>query len=216
MARLSIKTLKNKHAGQDAWVIAAGPSAGFIDPDFFREKLTIGINFTWRNFPADYVVIKEQYAIQEALDAGKTVVASRYNLGNPDYTENQGEGDFLIFEHKNNNILSLDLSVMGSDDHLVVSYSTITSGIHLAAFLGAENIILVGHDCGTIDGETKMPGYYKSEYQQTNPGFYRRFIGQIEPQTLAVKQKIREVYGARIYSLNPWVNLGLEGHKYER
>ena len=115
--------------------------------------------------------------------------------------------------------MALCLDPVGREEELglVVSYSTITSAIHLAAFMGAANILLVGHDCGRVDGELKFAGYFESDFQQSNPGFYEQFIGNIEPQTLVLRDRIGEVYGGcRVYSLNPWVNLGLEGHRWSR
>ena len=38
----------------------------------------------------------------------------------------------------------------------------------------------------------------------------------IESNTLEVKKKIKEVYNCNIYSLNPFINFGLEGHKYDK
>ena len=52
-----------------------------------------------------------------------------------------------MFEHLDNKSATMDdevLSAIGSynPDRLVVSRSTITSRIHLAAYMGAKNIIL--------------------------------------------------------------------------
>ena len=101
-------------------------------------------------------------------------------------------------------------------DALVVSFSTITSAMHLAAYMGARNIILVGHDCGTIDGKLKFEGYPVPEFQEVNKDFYRNFLQNIEPQTKLVRDQLQTVYECRVYSLNPWVNVGLEGHVWRR
>ena len=39
----------------------------------------------------------------------------------------------------------------------------------------------------------------------------RKTLGEY---ALQLREKLREVYGCEVYSLNPFVNLGLEGHKY--
>ena len=106
------------------------------------------------------------------------------------------------------------MSVIGTDK-IVVSFSTITSAIHLAAYMGAANVILVGHDCGTIDGKQNFAEYPEPIHAQGRK-FYKSFLNKIEPQTQAIRQRIKEVYGCNIYSLNPWLNFGLEGHIYER
>ena len=38
----------------------------------------------------------------------------------------------------------------------MVSRSTVTSAIHLAAYMSAKNIILVGHDCGFINNKSNI------------------------------------------------------------
>jgi hypothetical protein len=79
--------------------------------------------------------------------------------------------------------------------------------------MGAANIIIVGHDCGLLDGATNFPGY---NAPIASMSFYRNFLTEIEPQTLALREKLKEVYGVNIYSLNPFINFGLEGHEYYR
>jgi hypothetical protein len=32
--------------------------------------------------------------------------------------------------------------------------------MHLAAYMGAKNIILIGHDCGTLNGEPNFKDYH--------------------------------------------------------
>ena len=111
----------------------------------------------------------------------------------------------------------MDLSVISNESsRLVVSHSTITTAMHLAAYMGAKNIIIVGHDCGFLDGKAVFDGYYSD---LTVPPWksiddHMSWLGQIEEQTLSVKQRLAEVYGTRVVSLNPFVNLGLEGHIY--
>jgi len=36
----------------------------------------------------------------------------------------------------------------------------------------------------------------------------------IEAHTLALKRRLKEVYGTNVYSLNPFINFNLEGHEY--
>lgn len=208
MPARSITELKGRHKGQDIWIIAAGPSAQFIDPSFFEGKITIGVNRVWVRFKTDYLVIKEGNILQMAIDTGSTVIASRHHTGCLDYIESQAEGDWYGFQHENNGLTEILLDVIGTDS-IVVSYSTITSAMHIAAYMGAVNIILVGHDCGKLDGKVNLDGYHKP------PLFYDDFLRAIEPQSRMVREKLKEVYGVNIYSLNPFLNFGLEGHRYE-
>ena len=212
MAGTSAIELRDTHPGQDIWIIASGPSAGFVEPSFFDGKITIGVNRIWDHFETTYLVVKEVVVLQAAIDSGAKVVASKYNCGNRSAQPSRAKGPFYYFDHRHNGVEQVDLDVIGTDE-IVVSYSTITSAMHLAAYMGAKNILLVGHDCGAIDGKLNLEGYPKSLNRE--PGFYQRFLSEIEPQSLAVRARLRQVYGCNIYSLNPFLNLGMEDHCYE-
>ena len=208
-----ITELKNIHEGHDIYVVASGASAGFIEPSFFDNKLAIGVNQVWRRFPnLDYIVRKDSNTMESARLAKKMLdfklIVSEHNCGTLKYEKNGG-ADFY-FEHLDNKLDKIDLSVIGTDK-IVVSYSTITSAIHIAAYMGAANIILVGHDCGMLDGKANFPGYPEPP---TGQPFYDKFLSLIEPATLALRAKIQAFYGCNIYSLNPFINFGLEGHIY--
>jgi hypothetical protein len=211
----NISELKNIHNGHDLYVVAAGASAGYIDPSYFDNKIAIGVNQVYKRFPnVSYVVRKEATWNDEARlaskDFGFNLISSRHSCGTLHYAENQGMD--YVFDHLDNGIKEVDLSVIGTDK-IIVSYSTITSAIHIAAYMGAPNIIIIGHDCGLLDGETNYPGYGEAI---GGADFYRKFITEIEPQTLILREKLKEVYGCNIYSLNPFINFGLEGHEYHR
>ncbi len=89
-----------------------------------------------------------------------------------------------------------------------------TSAIHMAAYMGAKNIILCGHDCGMLDGKNNLNGYYENLSNRTIE-WYSSYLKKIEDQTVQVKKKMKEIYGCNVYSLNPFVSLNLEGHKFK-
>lgn len=211
MAGIPSTKLKNIHQGDDMWVIASGPSAGFISPDFFENKWTIGVNRVWNRFLTDYIVIKESEIIDQAIASGMTVIASLYNCGDRKSRKTESEGKFYYFDHLHNAVT--DVRFSDDEDDIVVSYSTITSAMHMAAYMGARNIIVVGHDCGSLDGRLNFEGY-PSPLIKTD-GFYERFLSKIEEQSVQVRAWLEKKYGCRIYSLNPFLNFGLEGHTYE-
>lgn len=210
-----IGDLKDIHKGYDIYVVASGASAGYIEPSFFDNKFVIGVNQVWKRFNnLDYVVSKDANSLVLTLGAAKLMgiksIVSKHDCGTLTLSHNSG-ADYY-FEHLDNEREKIDLSVVGTDK-IVVSYSTITSAIHIAAYMGAANIIIVGHDCGKLDGKLNMPGYPESPM---GAKFYSDFVGQIEPSTIQLRARIKEVYGCNLYSLNPFVNFGIEGHKYEK
>jgi len=77
--------------------------------------------------------------------------------------------------------------------------------MHLAAWLGASNIVLVGADCGTIDGDGRVKDYPSGHAPWA---LYNQHL-------LRMKQWLRENYSVEVYSLNPFVNFNLEGHTFQ-
>jgi hypothetical protein len=212
---LPITNLRGVHAGYDLHVIATGPSAGFVDESFFDNKIAIGVNEAWMRFlNVDYLVRKETARSNAAYQTGIPLIVSKYNCGSRSATLNSfpGPHPYYVFDHEHNGLDEMDLSVVGTD-RIVVSWSTITSAIHIAAYMGAANIVIVGHDCGVVDGKQRMPGLPQALGGET---FHRDWLTKIEPQTIALRERLREVYGCNVYSINPFLNFGLEGHVYER
>lgn len=217
-----VNELKNIHAGEDIYVVASGKSLDFIPTSFFVGKTVIGVNQVYKKLACDYIVRKEPKFIDESIESGAKVVISEVHSGDPTngYPLNTSlgyEDNCYYFKHKPNRHTKIDFSVLGSDE-LIVSYSTITSAIHLAAYMGAKNIILVGHDCGLINNKFVFDGYYDSiadtpwgEWSQ-----YVNWLKVIENQTIMVKQALTRHYNVNILSINPFINFGLEGNTYTR
>lgn len=217
----SIKLLKNKHLGNDIYIIASGKSFDFIDQSFFNDKILIGVNQVYKEIDCDYLVRKEVKFLNASLESGSIVIVSEYDSGNLSSGEaklntNKIDHDNLyFFEHNDNKHTKIDTSVFNTDK-IVVSFSTITSAMHIAAYMGARNIILVGHDCGMIDGHLTMSGYYKSikDTPWSDWSQYKNWLKVIEAQTIVVKEQLKLKYGVNTVSLNPFVSLNLEGHIY--
>jgi len=94
-------------------------------------------------------------------------------------------------------------------DGLLYGSSSIHGAMHLAAYMGASFIMLVGADCGWLDGEDRIEGYPKGE----NPP--EAVLGIFERHNRLVKRWLKEQYDVDVYSLNPFLNLNLEGHSFK-
>lgn len=217
----SVVELKNKHEGEDIYILASGKSVDFFNEDFFENKIVIGVNQVYKKIWCDYLVRKEVKFIKESLETDSIVIVSEYDSGNLNSGEQKlntnkiTHDNLYYFEHLDNLHSKIDTSVFGTDK-IVVSYSTITSAMHIAAYMGAKNIILVGHDCGTIDGEMTFKGYYNSIKDTPWVAWdqYKNWLKVIEGQTIIVKQEIKKHYDANVVSLIPFVSLNLENHLY--
>ena len=220
----NIKEFKDCHKGKDIYVICAGPSSDYVPPRFFTDKIVIGVNNVFKKFPCNYVISKDlkehpRYTrmVQELKGTDIKLVFSEYHTGHLSDGKNEPDIEGWYFEHLDNQSADLNdevLSVIGSDK-LVVSRSTVTSGLNLAAYMGAQNIILLGHDCGTIDGELYDPTYTEKDWGSANNySSAPKWVGSIETQTIAVKERLKKVYDCDVLSINPFINFGLEGHNY--
>jgi hypothetical protein len=223
----TIKEFKNIHNGLDIWIVCAGASMNHVNPDFFDNKIVMGLNQVYRNFRCDYVVmkdLKESSRFDESINELKTLdtklIFSKYSHGCyrdgeslPEYNDN-----FYLFEHNDQcnhkkSDGSLDMDVIGTDK-IVSIRSTITSAMNIAAYMGAANIIVCGADNGSLDGNSYYDGYVQNHWisSKNNNGW----LGGIRDLNIQVRDRIKKVYGCNIYSLNPFWNFGLEGHEYKR
>lgn len=210
---MNIVELANRHEGADIYVIGSGGSLNYLDPDYFTNKITVGINkiaITWH--PTTYSVTKYHELADSLVKAGHTTVTSAHQHGNtskpalhPDH-----HPDRHIFDHIQNHgpKWSPHLHWPTGPNELVVSWSTITSGMHLAAHLGAANIIMVGADAGQLGGATNVDHYYPPNTEELDA------VRKYERQTLQTKHELIERYRVRIYGLSPFINPNLEGVPY--
>ena len=218
---------KNIHKGKDIYIIAAGKSLDYIDNSFFKNKITIGINQVYKKFEPTYLIRKEAHLIKETLNSiskkcilfiSRGHCGGNNNINLKIIQKLNVENKIIIFNH---NLNIETITKLPPEDKIIVSWSTITSGIHLAAYMGAKNIILVGHDCGTLDNECNFNGYhtdktYRIAWKNGGKNAYKKWLPKIEEQTIDLKSLLRDKYNCNIYSLNPFINFGLEGHKYNK
>lgn len=215
-----ITEFKNIHEGKDIWVIASDSSMDYVEPSFFENKITIGVNEVYRKYKyCSYYLRKEFQGMEETINHIKGVspssklIVSEYEYGGFRERKNEinTDIDYWYFNHLENERQRIDFNVIGTDS-LVVSWSTITSAIHFAVYLGAKNIILCGHDCGRIDGKVNFDGY-DTEKELEAYDWYKDWLKEIFPQTIQLKEGLKKL-GINIYSLNPFIGLNLEGHHF--
>jgi hypothetical protein len=219
MALHLIRELKNKHPNSDIYVVGSGASFGYINKSFFVNKITICVNHTIDHINKAkelYLVAKEpnEEMQKSAKDHNASIVMCKHHSGltknplnkicYPDITY-IFEARYEVIPKKNNPVA------------LERSSSTIVTGLHLAAHLGAKNIIIVGHDCGTIDGNMHIENYNKKNAVMKG-GAYRKWMrhNKVENKTIKAKELLKRHWNIEVYSLNPFINFNLEGHDYQK
>jgi hypothetical protein len=201
-----ISFLKDAHRGRNIYVVGGGKSLDYYPKDFFKNKIVLAVNQASRIVPATYIVRKEFSGSGDI-----PVIASKHVAGCIDGGLNQAD---YIFEHRHNTCSTID--VQGCHplgNKIIVSWSTITSAIHLAAFMGASTIFMAGHDCASLDGEQTAKGYYDGVARFTAPQDYDNWLAAIPPQTAFVRDYIMESYQVPLITLSPFIGLKHEGHE---
>jgi hypothetical protein len=217
----TIDGFQDKHKNKDIYVLGSGATLNFIKPNFFKNKITVCVNDVGVVYlpKTQYVVTKyHQEAIEYAQKLPKSkIIVSRGDRGST-YTDCASDlKNLFFFEHnfnkcENSNVFS-DWP-KNKSGALYVSWSSITSAMHFAAYLGAKNIIMVGHDCGTLDDQHWVKGYVTENWSFGDIEQAKQRNKLFESQSLAVKNKLTEAFDCNIYSLNPFINYNLEGIQY--
>lgn len=214
-----LSEIKNKHKGEDIYVIGSGASMNFVDPHFFDNKLAIGINFAHRHYACEYSVIKDIVTrrgiaqhLAECKRDNSMMITTRSHMGGTHLFNTKYE--YYVFpEDQWGGFVRAEF--VGTDT-IVNSHSTVTSAMHVAFYLGAVNIILCGVDCGLIDGKSNHDKYYP-DVKPEGIEFQKKSMSHpYHEWNIKTMRNALKKHGCNVYSLNPFINFGLEGHKYTR
>jgi len=209
---VQLEHLRDRHKGETVWVLGSGASLNFLTPRFFDDKIVVSTNFSAQTFGCrtDYIFTNYLQPREVLTDGGEVVVMlARHYLTGQTYPEPVPDSVVLIEQDSYEppgaywNPLS---SHPPRPDSLVYGSSSVHGAMHLAALLGAAFIVLVGADCGLIDDQVNLDEYpYPTQDESFNVW---------NAHTILLKRWLRDVYGVEIYSLNPFINLNLEGHTF--
>ena len=206
-----LSDLRNKHPGETIWVLGSGPTLSFIKPSFFDDKIVVSTNFAAQvaGIKAEYVFSHYHNDLSPLIEpTNYAITLRRDTVTHKEWTEDIPNN--LVFVNQDS------YSPPGSawnpftthtprEDSLVYGSSSIHGSMHLAAWLGASSIVLVGADCGVLDGKERIDGYPQGD----NPWSIYNQHHKLMKDWLADK------YGVGVYSLNPFINFNLEGHKFQ-
>jgi len=208
---VELTDLEDKHEGETVWVLGSGSTMNYIDASFFRDKITVATNIiaNVKGFTADYTFSHYHRVTKEVFNPDTIHVTLLRDTESHQPWEGEVPENVVFAEQVSYqapgsawNPLSTHPPLRGS---LVYGSSSLHGSMHLAAHLGASFIILIGADCGTLDGEHRTEGYRVGH----NPwGLYNR-------HHKLLKDYLQQEYPVKIHSLNPFINFNLEGHKFE-
>jgi len=162
---MRIQKLKNKYKG-DIWVLGSGAQMDMYTPDFFKDKITIGVNLIYKKFPCKYVLIRHYKAMQEAVKDKQIVVSPDFSCDADGLPTKLGKYKF-------------------ADELMQCGFSSMTA-IDLARYMGADRIIILG-----CEGYGNYTEGYPSDWT-SKPGLNRtRYKMGIMIEEIENKYKIR-------------------------
>lgn len=212
---MDLRELRNIRQGETAWVLGSGATLNHLHPAFFAGKLTVSTNLGPVQFGVrpDFVFTHYHSKAEEALGIGCTVVT----LAQDTVTQQPWSGvrpDRLVLVEQPSYVGPSDRFDPNGPHRpqgtLAYGSSSIHGAMHLAAWLGAAHLVMVGADCGTLDGRTTFEGYPAVG----DAGDTDRILSLYERDIKRMKSYLAAEYGVTVYSLNPFVNLNLEGHRF--
>jgi hypothetical protein len=203
--------LEGLHDGETLWVLGSGPSLNYIDGAFFNDKVTVSTNFSARALGIHpHYSFSHYHDVAESLlaDSSCVVTITRDTLTQSLWQDEQPHHLVLAptqYDKPPGSAWNPITSHKPGLDQITYGSSSLHGSMHLAAHLGASHIMLVGADCGTIDGEHRVKDYPDGD----------KLWGLYNKHHKLMKDYLQENYAVKIYSLNPFINLNLEGHTFE-
>lgn len=221
---ISIRSLVNVYPGSTIYVIGSGASLNFVPKEFFHDKICVGINETFRDFPLRFLISHHHENLQEAIDSNNAAVVTAEwhngfsvmpNPGDASIQQHYGRahfrGSFYTYKHRNNtyNVDDLDFSpiIQRKTDELFTSCSMPATAIHFAAHLGARFIVLCGVDGGRFNNAMCYEGYNHGASTLPHHIIATRHI------VPAVCEVLHATWNVWTSSLNPFIYPGDGGYE---
>jgi hypothetical protein len=214
--RVELTDLKNAHALEDVWVVASDASLDYFPAGFFEGRTVITINTP--HVPSRYCVSKND----QPLDGSNGSWIPAQMEGNPDTLYvvskhrngelNRPASDLsgaVLFEHWQNRVHLFNpaTDIPDTPGMLLVSYSTLGSALHLAAFMGARTCFVVGASGGAFGDKAYVADY--------SAGSGTDIVSATSRQTQGICDALTVRYGTQFVTVLPWANMRLGGVKFE-
>ena len=177
---------------------------GWVTPKFFEGKTVVAINEVGFVFGLEDFYTATNYSTHHPVVAGNVAanphrifVTPDMNLEASDMTATHvGSGNHITFR-PHAPFWKPDTNWPTDPDVLITGGTSAHIAMHLACYMGASQVNLVGVDLGLVDGQENFAGYRKSNGSMD--GWRQQFD--------VVVKKLRELYGVRFFRLQPSLEL---------
>lgn len=201
-----IEPLKGKYKDSTIWVIGSGSTLDYVPPDFFNDKITVGVNRVYKKYPVTYSATMHHFSIDDMLKANQTVITTEFECGFPDRGAldiKYADKDVYMAKHQKQDIMIPHYDWFDQDDALIVGGTSSILAMSFAVHLGAKYLMLCGMDGASLNGRTHFDGYNEKNYDHTQLTACRRDYNWLI-RHFRDFLKDEDVY---CYTLNPFIGL---------
>lgn len=210
---VDFRDFEGRHAGETVYVLGSGKTLDYVDRSFFDGKTVVATNHSWMRKAEHAYVCSNHWNVEAAEwliipEVEQVPPSDRHQGPRPD-------GDRVIVVPTIEQRYADFAPGRDWPEHgrFVVGPTSLHLSMHWAVWLGAAHLVLVGADCGVIDGDNNRTGYYGPANGENVAAHAHHRLWQTKLEEMA--GKIRAL-GVSVHSLNPWVTFGLEGHRWEQ
>lgn len=226
----SISELYERHSGEDIYIVGTGTSLRVFPLDFFKDKVTIGLNQVWKVLDTTYAItMMPKLNIPEFIEgeAGKpgivwvtkpSKVKSQCTPDEIAYAddnffgfENDGKASLTGLDEPSETGRVLDWVRKPHPQKLYLWTSISQSAMNLAANMGAKNIILVGCDNGALGGNHHAHEQHTMWKGESPDVRYMQYYEGVSEVRAALRCR-----GVNVISMNPFVKLDAPTLDFER
>lgn len=204
---MRIGALTDRHKGETIYVIGTGASLRCMPLGFFADKLSIGLNQTWRHLPTTYSITVHPELLADYEKAGKSITQWIVKKKPPRAELNLDDARYYVFG------TSYDLAAIRErpKDTLYLGEGVQTTAMDLAARLGASTIVLVGCDAKALGGDFHAHDQHVRWVGRKPADQYRLY----RETTAAVRTVLRGM-GVAVMTLSPFIGVDAGEEDYKR
>ena len=225
-----IKELYGSHPGSDIYIVGTGTSLRVFPLDFLKDKITIGLNQSWKVVDTTYAITMmpklniPQFIEGEPKHPGITWItkpskvkgqcsAKEIALAEENFYgfENDGKASLTGLDEPSETGRVLDWVLKPHPEKLYLWTSISQSAMNLAANMGARNIILVGCDNGALGGNHHAHGQHTMWKGESPDARYMQYYEGVAEVRAALRKR-----GVNVINMNPFLKVDAPEVDFER